>query len=378
MRDVYVAGVGMIPFGKFPEARLADMGARAALAAIKDSDIPPERIAVAWCGHTRAGTVAGQRILAELGLTGIEIVNCDNACASGATAFRGVWHALAAGFYDCGLVLGVEHMTQNVKGVIPPREDDLEGALGRVMPSHYAFLAQGHMARYGTTREQMAKVSVKSHRNGALNPYAQYRKPVTIEEVLASRVISDPLTLLECCPTGDGAAAAVLTATAPGRALKVKVRASVLLSGKARQPDYDNTSSPLTVHASRLAYEQAGIGPGDVDVCECHDAFSIAELVHYENLGFCRPGEGGRFIAEGRSEIGGLVAVNPSGGLLSKGHPLGATGVAQIAEIVWQLRGEAGQRQHPDARIGLAHVMGGAVTGIDSGACAIHILEACQ
>lgn len=376
-RPVYVLGVSMTQFGKFPDRRGIDMGTEAVLAAIRDASIPLGSIQIAYCGHTRMGTVAGQRVLAELGLTGIEIVNVDNACASGSTALRGVALSIAHGMADVGLAFGLEQMSKAVSGVIPPREDDLEGALGRVMPSTYAMLTRRHMDLYGTTPEQLARVSVKNHKNGSLNPLAQYREPVTIEQVLQSRMIADPLTLLQCCPNGDGAAAVVLGTEAAakkwGRTPLIRVAATTLRTGGPRLVEADMASSPLTIELAKEAYAQAGIGPEDLDVVELHDAFTIGELVHYENLGLCPRGEGGKFLDSGATELGGKVAVSPSGGLLSKGHPLGATGLAQVYEVVTQLRGEAGKRQQPDAKVGLTHTMGGAVTGVDSGACSIHI-----
>ncbi len=377
MRTVYVVGVGMTPFGKFVARRPEELGTEAVIEALQDAGITPKEIQFAFCGHTRLGSCAGQRVLAELGMTGIEIVNCDNACSSGSTAFRGVYLNIANGLYDIGLALGVEKMSASIKGVIPPREDDLEGALGKVMPAHFAMVGRRHMEEYGTTREQFAKISVKNHRNGCLNPRAQYKVECTVEDVLASRMIADPLTLLQCCPTGDGAAAAILCSGERVKKLAkkrpVRVVSSVLLSGVYRSADMPMSQSELATRTAMAAYEQAGLGPEDVDVCELHDCFTVAELIHYENLGFCPRGEGGRMIDEGRTEIGGEIAVNPSGGLLAKGHPLGATGVAQVAEVVWQLRGEAGKRQVSDAKVGMTHTMGGGITGLESGACSIHL-----
>ncbi|MBI2889713.1 MAG: thiolase family protein [Nitrospirae bacterium] len=377
-RKVYVVGVGMTPFGKFPETRIEDLARAAVVEALRDSRLPPRRIQMAFFGHTRQGTCAGQRVLADLGLTGMEILNVDNACASGSSAFRYAVLAVAHGMADAALAVGMDKLSSTIKGVIPPREDDLEGAMGRVMPSVFAMLAQQHMARFGTTREQLALISVKNHAHGARNPRAQYRKEVTTEEVLGSRMICDPLTLLQCTPIGDGAAAAVVAGEDLVRRLgldaSVRVAASVLLSGEPRiGAEWDITVSRATTNAAQVAYNQAGLGPRDVDLCELHDCFTAAELAHYENLGFCARGEGGRFIQEGRSGMTGEVCVNPSGGLLSKGHPLGATGVAQVCEVTWQLRGQAGDRQVADARVGMTHTMGGGVSGAESGAASVHI-----
>lgn len=379
MRNVFVIGVGMTKFGKFPEMRIDDLARSAVMDALKDSGLAPKKIQVAYFGHTRQGTCAGQRVLADLGMTGVEILNVDNACASGSSALRYATLAVSYGMAEVALAVGMEKLSTTIKGVIPPREDDLEGAMGRVMPSVFAMIAQQHMHRYGTTARQLALVSVKNHANGTLNPRAQYQKGVTVDEVLNSRMICDPLTLLQCTPIGDGAAAVILASEDVMKRLSgsvpIRVAASVLLSGEARiEADWDITVSKVTTHAANMAYNQAGMEPKDIDVCELHDCFTAAELVHTENMGFCARGEGGRFVEEGHSSITGRVAVNPSGGLLAKGHPLGATGVAQACEIVWQLRGQAGKRQVTDARVGMAHTMGGAVSGAETGACAIHIL----
>jgi acetyl-CoA acetyltransferase len=234
------------------------------------------------------------------------------------------------------------------------------------------------MDHYGTTREQLAAVSVKNRANGAANPYAHFKSAVTAEEVLASPMISDPLTLLQCCPNVDGAAAVVVmsdeAAKRAGIDRPVRVAGVGVTSGRAL--DVVGAEPDATERAAAIAYEAAGIGPHDVDVCEVHEPFTIAEILHVEGLGFCAPGEGGNYIESGKAGIGGDgVAVNPSGGLISRGHPLGASGAAQVVEIVQQLRGEAGSRQREGARVGLAHIMGGNISELDSNACVIHIFE---
>jgi benzoylsuccinyl-CoA thiolase BbsB subunit len=380
MREVAVIGVGSTMFGKMPDKGVKEMGRDAVLSAIKDAGIRPQDIQLVYCSSVFGGAVLGQRILAEVGLSGIEVCNVENACAGGASAFRAVWQAIAAGFYDIGLVIGVESMTTSpfAKKLIPPESDDLQGQLGNNMPAHFALSMRRHMEIYGTTLEQFAQVSVKNHRNGCLNPYAQYKKELTVEEVLNSRLICDPITLLSCCPNTDGAAAAILCPKDLAEKYTPKpitVAASVLKMGDFEFRWEELASSPLSAKCAQEAYEIAGFGPQDVDVCELHDAFTYSEIAHYEELGFCEYGQGGRFIEAGKADIGGLVAVNPSGGLLSRGHPVSATGVVQIAEIVWQLRGVAGKRQQPDARVGLAHTMGGEVSNLEAGSCAIHILK---
>ena len=380
MREVAVIGVGSTVFGKLPERLVKDMGSEAVRAAIKDAGIGPQEIQFTHCSTVFGGAVCGERILTEVGISGIEVVNVENACAGGATAFRGVWYAIASGLYDIGLAIGVESMTTSpIAGkLIPPEAGDLAGEMGNSMPAHFALSMRRHMERYGTTPEQFAKISVKNHRNGCLNPYSQYKKELSIEEILNSRMICDPITLLQCCPNTDGAAAAILCPMSMARKYTdkpVSVAASVLKMGDHVYRWKDLASSDLSYKCAREAYEMAGCGPKDIDVCELHDAFAYSEIAHYEELGFCQYGEGGRLIDEGITEIDGRIAVNPSGGLLSRGHPVSATGVEQIAEIVWHLRGEAGKRQVAGAKVGLAHTMGGEVANIECGACSIHILK---
>ncbi|MBW2370490.1 MAG: thiolase family protein [Deltaproteobacteria bacterium] len=380
MRDVAIIGVGTTVFGKFPRRTVTDMGQEAVQAAIVDAGIDRQEIQTAYASSVFGGAVLGQRILSEVGISGIEVLNVENACAGGATAFRGAWHAVASGLYDFGLALGVESMTTSpIAGkLIPPEAGDLLGLLGHNMPAHFAFGMRRHMEKYGTTAQQFARVSVKNHHNGSLNPYSQYKDELTEEAILSSRMICDPITLLQCCPNSDGAAAVILCPLDMAQkysAKPVTVAASVLKMGDYEHRWADWALSDLTAKCATQAYEIAGLGPEDIDVCELHDAFTYSEIAHYEELGFCAQGEGGRLIDEGATAIGGKTAVNPSGGLLSKGHPVSATGVAQVAEIVWHLRDEAGKRQHPGARVGLAHTMGGEVAGLECGACAVHILK---
>jgi benzoylsuccinyl-CoA thiolase BbsB subunit len=378
MRGVSVIGVGMVPFGKYPERRLSDIGWPAVKAAIKDAGLSGKQIQAAYCGTALGGMMSGQRVLGRIGLTGIPISNVENACSSSSSAFRQGVLAVQTGEYDVVLIVGVEKLSKFGGGTLPLEEEDWEVSQGLSMPALYAMRAQRYMHDFGLTREQLAMVSVKNRRHGALNPDAQMRKPVTLEEVLSSRPIADPFTLLQCCPTGDGAAAAVLCATSIAKQFRsnpVQVIASDVTSGKYMTGFRDMTTPEITVRGAAEAYEQASLGPKDIDVAEVHDAFSIAELLYYEAFGFCEHGEAGRFIESGASSFGGQIVVNPSGGLLAKGHPIGATGVAQIVEIVRQLRGEAGQRQVENAKVGLSHATGGGVSGFDHGACSIHIFS---
>jgi benzoylsuccinyl-CoA thiolase BbsB subunit len=284
--------------------------------------------------------------------------------------------AIRSGEYDVVLVIGVEKLTKFGGGTLPLEEEDWEVAQGLVMPALYAMRANRYMHEFDLTVEQLAKVAVKNRGHGARNPDAQMRKPVTVGEVLGSRPIADPFTLLQCCPMGDGAAAIVLCHSALAaqfRSDPVQVLASDLTSGKFTSGFRDMTTPEITTRGAQEAYAEAGLGPQDIDVAEVHDAFSIAELLYYEAFGFCARGEAGAFLDSGATTLGGRVPFNPSGGLLAKGHPIGATGAAQVVEIVRQLRGELGDRQVEGAKVGLSHATGGGISGFDHGACSIHI-----
>jgi benzoylsuccinyl-CoA thiolase BbsB subunit len=246
-----------------------------------------------------------------------------------------------------------------------------------VMPALYAMRARRYLHERGATREHLAKVAVKAHKAGKHNPYAQYRNEVTVEEVLGSRMIADPLSLFMCCPTGDGAAAAIVTSEAKAKSTgrkPIRIAASALQSGVYKTGFRDMVFSELTERTATKAYDDAGVGPEDIGVAEIHDAFSIAELMYYEALKFCAPGGGPALLESGQTEISGTKCVNPSGGLLCRGHPVGATGIAQVCEAVWQLRGEADGRQVAGAKAALTHCTGGGITGLDHGSCAINIL----
>lgn len=377
MTGVYVIGADMTAFAPQPDTPVHDLAFDAVWSAIEASGVAPESIEMAAAGHAYQGPCFGQKVLMKAGMTGIPIVNVENACASGATAVQAIVHAIRAGAIDVGLAIGAEKVSKPGGGFLPIVADDLDSAMGRVMPAAFAMQARLHMERYGTTPEQLAAIAVKNRTNATQNPRCHLRKAVTIAEVLAAPMVADPLTRLSCCPNSDGAAAVILASERVARRFTdrpVRIAASVLVSGLRTPHGIVDDRSEMSVRAAGLAYAQAGLGPSDIDVCEMHDPFTIAELMHYEDLGFCSPGEGGRFAAEGRGAIGGEVAVSPSGGLLAKGHPLGATGVAQVAELFWQLRGEAGGYQVPGARVGLGHTVGGGVTKLEAAACGIHIL----
>jgi acetyl-CoA acetyltransferase len=380
VREVYIIGIGMTQFGKHPDRSLRSLGFEACLNALRDAGVRPKEIEAGYCGNALAPalqgeTGVGQNVFWEVGISGIPIINVENACASGSTALREGWMAVAGGFYDMVIVAGVEKTVMPKGTLLNVGAGEYETKLGEVFPGYFALIAKKHIERYGTTLEQMAKVSVKNHFNGILNPYAQFKKPLTVEEVLNSPMIADPLTLYSCCPNSDGAAALVLCSQEKTRNINgrsVKLAASVLTTGT-----YDNerdiTSWEVEKRAAAKAYKMASLGPEDLDIVEVHDAFTISEIIHYEGLGLCPQGEGGRLINEGTTELTGKIPVNPSGGLLSKGHPVGASGVAQVVEIVWQLRGEADKRQVNRHRVGLAQIMGGNKEG-DTRACTVHIL----
>jgi acetyl-CoA acetyltransferase len=380
MRDVHIIGAGMTQFGKHLERSLRDLGREACLLAIQDAGIAPKEVEAGYCGNALAPAIqgetgVGQNVFWEVGISGIPIVNVENACASGSTALREGWMAVAGGFYDVVMVIGVEKAVMPKGTMLNVGAGELETKLGEVFPGYFATIAQKHMERYGTTREQMAQVSVKNHIHGALNPYAQFQKKFTVEEVLNSPMIADPLTLYSCCPNSDGAAALILCSkekAGRGNGRAIRIAASVLTTGNYEN-QRDITNWDVEIRAAQQAYKMASLGPEDLDVVEVHDAFTICEIIHYEGLGLCPLGEGGRLIDERATELGGRIPVNPSGGLLSKGHPVGASGVAQVVEIVWHLRGQAGERQVQGARVGLADMMGGNKEG-DTRACTVHIL----
>lgn len=370
MREVCIIGVGMTKFSK-NDLHFREMGREAVWTAIKDAGIDPRAIQIAYAGHARTGQLlgwecgVGQAILWDVGINKIPISSVGNFCCSGTIAVREAWLAIASGLYDVALAVGVEKLTARRGKGRPLTSDgiELERGIGFTPPAFFAMVARRHMELYGTTREQMAAVSIKNRRLGALNPYAQYQQEVTVEEVLSSPMVVDPLTLYMCCPTTDGAAAAVLCAKEVVKKYTdrkpITIAACALQTGSYADSAGDITIDEGTIRAGQEAYHTAGIGPEDVDVAEVHDCFSIAEILHYEDLGWCQKGEGGPFAERGYFDLTGKVAINPSGGLLSKGHPIGATGVGQITEIVWHLRGEAGARQREGARVGLTHNAGG-------------------
>jgi acetyl-CoA acyltransferase len=372
--EVFVAGVGMLKFGRHPDKDVPELGGEAALLALDDAGLGIQDVQFMAAGCLfQANAMVGQRILQQIGQTGIPVMNVANACATGSSAFREAWLHVASGECDVALAVGVEQMGKmGLLGGGGGSGIRTEGVIGSgLMPAVFGQAGMEHMRKYGTTQAQFAKVAVKNHHHSTKNPLSQYQVETPLEQVLGARVVAYPNTLYMCCPTGDGAAAAVVVSAAKARQLgaKVKVLASVLTSDPWGERDLTFPDvSALTRRAAKAAYDRAGVGPDDIDLVELHDCFATAELLHYENLGLCKDGEAGRLIDEGETAWGGRVPVNVSGGLLSKGHPLGATGVANIYEVTQHLRGTAGARQVEGAKIGLAHVI-----GLGS-ACTINVL----
>lgn len=383
LREVYIIGVGQTPCGKFPNKAAHVLGREACWAAIKDSGIHARDIEIGFCGHVYQGMGVGQRTLKDIGLVGQPVINVEGACGSGTLSLWEAWRTIAYGQQDIALAWGVENLSKIMSGgPLPLEEDDIEVALGMSMPGLYAMRAKKYLDEYGVSEETLAKVVVKSRKHAAKNPIAQFRKETTIEAVLNDPLIADPLTRSMCCPVGDASAAAVLV---DGETLKRMKRDTTrlpikILSCVAQSGGYASATgltcdpSENVARTSQMAYEQAGLGPKDMDTVEIHDAFAIAELIVAEALGFAKKGEGSRLVEEERSNYDGEIAINASGGLLSRGHPVGATGILQTVEIVNQLRGEATGYQVPNAKVGLIETMGGAQPAMDGITCVVSIL----
>ena len=400
MRDVVVAGAAMTRFGKFVDSTIRSLAEEATREALADASARPEDIGMAFFANATAGILSGQEMirgqvaLRHTGLLGIPIVNVENACASASSAFSLACMAVGSGAVDVALAVGAEKLTHpdktatfNAIGtavdlfelddlkrrLLPGEVDDATAGKRSFFMDVYAAIAREYMESSGATMEDFARVAVKNHHHGARNPKAQYRHEVTIERVLSSREISWPLTLLMCSPIGDGAAAMVVCSDDYARRAgveRVRVRASTLVSGT----DRTHGESAAIERAAQQAYDHAGIGPEDVDVVELHDAAAPAELMAYEELGLCPPGDGPKLLASGDTALGGRMPVNTSGGLISKGHPVGATGCGQLVELVDQLRGRAGDRQVDGARVALAE-NGGGFLGVENAAVVVTILS---
>lgn len=380
--EVYIAGAAMTAFARHDDKSMQDLAQSAALGAMTDAGIGAERIQAMYNANVYGGMVLGQVLIRDLGLGGPALYNVENACASGATAVHLACQALRLGVYDTVLVWGVEMLTKLGGGTIPMQRNDyktdLYAAQGMTLPTVYAMRGMRYLHERNETPEILAQVAVKNRAHGALNPFAQQRKAVTLEEVLQSRPVAEPLTLLQCCPSMvDGAAALVLTTRRPAEGRPaIRVVGSAVQSGRIEEGCDNILDAEITARTARMAYEQAGLGPEDVNVVELHDAFTIAELLYYEALGLAPQGEGAGMLRRGDTALGGRVPVNPSGGLLAKGHPLGATGVAQMVEVTWQLQGRADGRQVEGARVGLTQCTGGGIAGVDHAASSVHLLAA--
>jgi acetyl-CoA C-acetyltransferase/acetyl-CoA acyltransferase len=371
MRRVAVIGAGVTKFGKHDRTS-AELFAEAAADALADAEVPGGAVQALYYGNVVGGETEQQlhpspQAASVLGLAGVPTTRFETACASSHAAFRHAVMEIAAGVSDVVLVGGAERVlnvpTADATAYFAYCSDAAwEQTLGLTFPGVFALIARAHMQKYGTTEAQMAQVAVKNHRHGALNPKAQFQKQITLETVLRSPYVADPLKLYDCCPFTDGGAAVVLASEEVARRHRrpVWVLASAAASDWMLMADKRDLSRvPATERAAAAAYRQAGLAPKDVDVVELHDCFTMAEIVATEGLGLCEPGGGGRAAERGETSLGGRIPVNPSGGLKAKGHPIGATGAAQIAEIATQLRGEAGRRQVDGARVGLTHTLGG-------------------
>lgn len=420
MSEVYIIGVGMIRFGKFYDRSVKSMVEEAVLTALDDAGIAHGELQAAWVGNAAQGLATGQECirgqvaLRPLGIDGIPIVNVENACATGSTALHGSWMGINAGLYDCALALGMEKMANRNKAAVfqaffagtdveelpaslvrlsewgrdidermeargmNPGSAEMDGA-GKTRSGAmdiYSLITRFHMLKYGSTQRQLAVIASKNHWHSSLNPYAQYQYTCTVEDVLKDKPVSWPLTRSMCAPIGDGAAAAVVCSKRYLKKLNgsrpVKIRASALASGKERS--LEMVEQDISIRLSAGAYEMAGLGPEDIDMAEVHDATAFGELHQAETLGFCPEGEGGPLAESGATTLGGRIPINTSGGLESRGHPIGASGLAQVFELVTQLRGEAGDRQAEGARIALA-LNGGGILGSEEAAMCMHILE---
>jgi acetyl-CoA acetyltransferase len=411
--DVYIIGVGMIKFGKWLDKGVKVLAGEALEAVLQDCGLTRDELEAAWFSNTMWGmysfqhAIRGQVALTANGLQGIPVTNVENACASASTAMNGAYIAVKAGLYDCVLAIGAEKLYDEDRGKVmrsfiagtdveemseraarlqeeerKRREKEAKEKGAEVKEEkpggHSAFMdfyaagARRHMEQYGSTQRQLAAIAAKNHNNSTLNPLAQYTFPQTIEQVMEDRVVAYPLTRAMCAPIGDGAAAAILCSEEflkkhpSNRA--VRIRASVL-EGGTRKGEGD-----IAERASKKAYNIAGVGPEDIDIMEVHDATAFGEVVQMEALGFCPRGEGGAFAESGATALDGKIPVNPSGGLISRGHPIGASGLAQIYELVTHLRGEAGERQVKKHRIAMTENGGGTI-GAGEAAMTIHILE---
>ncbi len=406
MREVAVVGAGMTRFGKFADKGIKDLVAEAVNAAVEDAGIEFTDIEAAYVGSAVPGVMTGQEqikaqvCLSAMGIDTIPMYNVENACASSSSALNLAWTAVGAGQFDCALVVGFEklydenklksfmalgtavdiQMVEKFLADFQKRQQSDEQILSEgsgksksIFMDMYAYYTRQYMKRYGLTQEHFAKLAVKSHKNGANNPHAMYQKEVTLEDVINSGEVAFPLTRMMCSPISDGGAAVIVCSADKARQFTDKpvwIASSVVGSGKI----CDDLSDTLTRRLGPKAFERAGISPGDLDVIEVHDATSPSEIITLIELGVCPGEEAPQWIDEGKLEVDGTIASNPSGGLAAKGHPIGATGLGQVNEIVHQLQGKCGKRQVKDAKIGMTH-NGGGILGVDAAAMALHVFK---
>lgn len=376
-KRVWIRGVGMTRFVRRSALGFAGMGQEAVRTAMSNGGVDAASVDEVICGTGYGGPLAGQRIVGPLGFSGCRVVNVENACSSGVTALALGWEAVRSGRAKTVLVIGIDRLSALGRGTLPLESSDIEVVQGLVMPATYAMRAQRYLLETGAQLEDLARVSVKARENGALNEYAQMRVPVTLDEVMESRPVADPLRLLMCCPSGDGAAAVILSSAPPGDGQPgVDLRTVTIRSGIYTDSYRDMTISELSWRTIELAYAAAEVQPSDVSFAETHDAFAIAELMYYEAFRFAARGEGWKMIRSGETALDGRVPVNPSGGLLARGHPVGATGVAQVVEAFLQIAGEAGDRQVKKPTVGVTHATGGGIAGVDHGACGVAVVGA--
>lgn len=380
MREVVVIGAGLHRYGVFPEKTIIDIGTEAISNALKDAGMEWKDIEAAYCGTVQPIISTGHAICNKMGLTSLGITNVENASASGSSAFREAYMSVASGENDIVLAFGVDKFGLPLKVTKPPSKpsqpapkkmEEAEEQSKKQLPVYqFAALAQYYMQAYGVTRAQLGQVSVKSHYNASLNPYAHFQKPCTLEEANNARMVADPLTVLHCCPWDEGASAVIVCDKKTAKKYTDKLCPTVAVSvHKSTPPDGDFLIN-LTRMASQEAYKKAGIGPEDLDLIELHDAFTIEEIVYLEALGLCELGQGGKLVQDGVTALTGKHPINTSGGLISMGHPIGPTGVGQVAEILWQMRGQCGKRQIPKpVNYALAHMVGA------GGVCVIHLFK---
>jgi len=380
MREVVVIGAGLHRYGVFPDKSISDLGTEAIQNALKDAHMEWKDIEAAYCGTVQPWMSTGHQICNRMGLTGLGITNVENASASGSSAFIEAFLSIASGVNDIALAFGVDKLnlppkgTSRDPGVSPEKKEgkeEKESNPKRQLPvMGFAAMAQYYMKEYGLTREQLGQVSVKSHYNASLNPNAHFQKAVTLEEVNNARMVADPLTVLHCCPWDEGAATVIVCAREIAKKYTNKLCPSIVASVlKSTLPDGDFLVN-LTGTSAQTAYDRAGIRPEDLDLIELHDAFTIEEIIYSEALGLCEKGQGGRLVEDGTTSLTGKHPINSSGGLISMGHPIGPTGVGQVAEILWQMRRECGKRQiQKPINWALTQMVGA------GGVCAIHLFK---